>query len=267
MLMISSVSVYLNVYKKGVIVNKKQYFMLLWALGSVTEVLHAVGVSLSSEGFPVILIILVSAAFGISIYGFILTMGLHFAQKIDAKLLFLEENYNFKNDIVKPAIIAGVIFAGVFLANLLRSDVFLNYVHDLSSGGTFGATFGGTFEWFINKLFNSLRTDLMMLLFGLCGLVFLMKKIAKNAAVSTIMPISIGLMIIAPYVPVLYDSIIRGFSPNITFLISSLFASAQWLLIALLFWKKGLETALTCEVVIASIIYLIAPVVLFALNS
>ncbi len=212
----------------------------------------------SQYGHSPLVSFLIHPVFSIAIHTIGLLVGLYYALKIDAKLLFLDENYNFKNDIIKPAVITGVIFAVLFLANALRSGVFLNYVQDPSFG---------VFELFINKLFYSLRTHLMMLLFGVCGLALLIKKVTKDVAMSIIMPISIGSMTIAPYVPVLYDSIMRGFSPNTSFLTSSLLASVHWLLIAVLFWKKGLETALLCDAVIVSIVYLIAPLVILALGA
>ncbi len=234
--------------------------MLLWPLCAMPVIL-----SLVRYGFPslseygLVTSFHIHPLFSIVMHTCALLLGLCCAQKIGAKLLFLDGDYNFKKDILKPAVIAGVIFAGIFLANVLRSDSFLNYVYGLS--------FGGVFEWFIDKLFYSLRMDLFTLLFGICGLAFIIKKVAKNVAISSIIPISIGLMTIVPYLPLLFDCIMRGFSSNIPFLISSLWKSAEWLLIALLFWKKGLEAALACEMVIVTIIYLIAPLVILAIGA
>jgi hypothetical protein len=256
-------------------VNKKQYFMLWWALVSVTSVLQAIHGFINKE-FPETFIFCVMNIFGIIVYGFILTMGLHFAQKIGAKLLFLDEDCNFKRDIFKPAILAAIIYATV---RLLANGLLIKFTggiagvevmgtviegHFLPLGMFFNATTTEIFPIFnaiVMELFQAINESVQFLLFLIAGLSLLLKKIIKDISTSKAMQISIFVCVVLSSFRLIAS---YGFS---LFILVPLVGVIKGAVLGVLFWKKGFETAVLCNVIIVLILYLIAPAVVFAIGA
>jgi len=114
--------------------------MLLWVLMSVIIVISTAmllfmdGSIAISESSPLALqksigwfLLVVDVIFNISIYGFLLSLGMDFAKKVEAKLLFLDGHYNFAKDIFKPAVVVGTLYAGaVLIVNAVTPSPFLS---------------------------------------------------------------------------------------------------------------------------------------------
>lgn len=130
-----------------------------------------------------------------------------------------------------------------------------------------GSSFSEIFEFFFNSLFSTLRMDLLQLLCCVCGIAFIIKEVAKNLSTSAAILISVVLINIVPFAPILFDYFFRSLSFPVTMIRVYFFTTAHLLTIALLFWKKGLEAALCCEVVVVIILQLIVPVIIFLLSA
>ncbi len=211
----------------------------------------------SQFGHGPIISFLINSMFSIALHTVALLIGLYCAISIGARLLLLDDQYrhNVWKDILKPAVLWGLISVCITLMPTYFWYKSLNTPIDK------------IFEFFINKLFSTLQMDLLMLLFGVCGITFILRKIAKNTLVSTLMPISIAFITIIPYVPVLFDSIYRPLYSHSNIIAMLVFTSAQWLIIAGLFWRKGLEAALVCEVFVVTVLHLILPLIIFVLST
>lgn len=96
--------------------TKKQYFLLLWIIGSLDSfyfiVYRTITIWLDMGYLPQGEIVSIATALvTIILFGIFLYIGLHCAQRIGARLLLLQENYRVLNDIVKPAVVAGSLYA------------------------------------------------------------------------------------------------------------------------------------------------------------
>jgi len=246
----------LNKKEIGFVMTKKQYFMLLWALSSMVSILSVVQYGFNCMGYKGMSCLIFSPLFAIAMHGCALVFGIYFAQKISARLLFLDGQYNFMKDILKPAAIAGTLYAGAALIiNALTPSFYA--VQRFSAEEPFFL--------FFYKLFYDIRFDLFGLLFCVSGLAFIIKKLTKNISMSVVMSTAVGLIIA---VPLLYDCY-RALLGNFSWLgvAQDLYGIGTIALIMALFWRKGLEAALLCRVVIVTILYLIAPTVILLVGA
>ncbi len=174
-------------------------------------------------------------------YGFISIMGVRFAQKIGAKLLFLDGHYNFIQDILKPALFVGVLGAGAVLI--------INAVIPLAGAYPYILFYKPLFS-----LVSVINYDVFLFLFCLCGFALLIKKITKNSSMTIIEYASVVL------VALLQNGIwwIWQFG-TAAFPIDPFVYFGLDVLLGTLFWKKGFETTVLCHLIIATILYVIAP--------
>ncbi len=209
-----------------------------------------------SLGHGPVVSFLISPVFSIVLHTVALLLGFYCAIKIGARLLLLDDQYQYSvwKDILKPAVLWGFLYVCI---GLIPTYFWYKNIN---------TPFDKIFEFFIYKLFSTLRMDLFMLLFGVCGVTFIVRKIVKNTSVFILMPISIALITILPYAPLLFDVSYRSVYPHSNIIANLILTTTQWLIIASLFWRKGLEAALACEVFIVTILHLIVPVVIFALS-
>lgn len=242
--------------------TKKQYFMMLWPFSCMPAIISLVRYGYQSmfsfSSHDSLISFLIHPFFAIAMHTVALVMGFYFAQQIGARLLFLQEDYDFKDDVLKPALLAGSLYVTVAL--LINTIMPLGELYfDFSS-------YVDIAESFFNTIFYKIRFDLFGLLFGLCGSVFAIKKIAKDVSLSVIMSICIVVISVLPVSVLLFDCFGRFGCAASQFMGLS-FGISNSLLLGILFWKKGLETAMLYEVIVCSILYLIVPVIILALKA
>jgi hypothetical protein len=260
--------------------TKKQYFYALWAISSigivVTSVLIFLIISPTEQEVPLKLYMIVAVLLGVFVYGFCITMGLYFSQKIGARLLFLEGHFDWKKDIIKPAALVAVIYSVMaVLANLLlmkffegASDVeelpLLVERQNLLLGSSFSISMTGLLSAFSGmwiRISEVINADIVSLLFVLSGIALLEKKIFRDMSTSRAMLMAIAWVAIFAS---LKGIRVHGFS---MLLIVSIIEMIRQVLLGLLFRKKGFETAVLCHILIVSIIYAASPLVVFALGA
>jgi len=258
-------------------VTKKQYFYWLWALTSIAAIISVVVISVfaleiaisKSEPAPIqtsagIMLLVIIGIVRILFNGFVIAAGLDFSQKIGARLLFLTEQFDFKKDIFKPAVLAAIAYSG---ACLLAHGLSIKYM---------GIDYPWLYlfsnleiNWFTSmlmvisfRLFEVINEDIWLLLLGVSGVALLVKKIISHISASRAMLVSIFL---CSFLSVIFHVIWKhGFSMQA--IVPSVEMIGQTMLLGLLFWKKGFETAVLCHLIIVFILYLVAPAVVFALG-
>ena len=238
--------------RKECMMTKENYFYLLWAISSIASsspaVLVFMGVVPVGQFSPIV--VARFAALGIVINAFMVTMGIYFAQKIGARLLFLDGNYDYKRDIVKPGIITGVVVSNILL---ILNVVFSNYL--------FFETYSGI-QWYvvIQNIVSVLTADIFLLLCLVSGLALVIKKITKKMS-SGLFAIS---MLIVMFLRTVFP-LIWMFGLHITpfnaHMINGLVNCIIDGTLGVLFWKKGFETAVLCHLVIVIIFYVVVPLV------
>jgi hypothetical protein len=221
--------------------NKKQYVMCLVGAFLVSVNFDLIK-NVPDMTFYQIAIDLVASILNAIIYALMVSWGIGFSQKVGLRLLLLEGNFNFSRDILRPAMLVSSIYTGTWLIiKVLMISVVL--IKD-------------SIDSVLMKLFFY---DTSLFLFGLSGCALLLKKIGKKMPMSIIMPISIFL------VAFLYNSgcaMLFGGSLIIgkfRILIANFFCD---LLLGILFWHKGFETAVLCHIFIAVSKYVILPIIL-----
>lgn len=243
--------------------TKKQYFMFWWAVIFVVMVVQAIVMWKMSfvlagelaEGRGLAGLMLgASWIVGFIFYGFLLSLGIDFAQKVGAKILLLDghSSYHFIKDVLKPAVIVGIAYSVVVLiVKVVVPNSFLI------------ASFVERVDLVIYQsllaLCGIIPDGVFLLLFCLCGLALLLKKIIKNISTTTIDHVSVVVIaVLRNIIPWMWKS---GF----VFMIDPLIGFATDTVLGVLFWKKGFETAVLCHFVIVFILYVITPaVVIFA---
>lgn len=233
--------------------NKKNYFYFLWALSSITSTIPVVlifmGVLPIGQMIPPIGVVLALALLGITFDGFMVTMGIYFAQKIGARLLFLDGNYDYKKDILQPAIVTGVAISSMILI--------INAV--LSNYSFFEKYSGVKFYIPLQDMIAVLNSDIFLLLCLVSGLALLIKKITKTSSVSVMFMGGIIVTVLLRNVfPLmwLFGTAIDAFN---LLVINALIAIGIESALGVLFWKKGFETAVLYHFIIVLVFYLIAP--------
>lgn len=235
--------------------TKKQYFLFLWILSSMTSIVSMIQYGFNCMGYTGLQCLIFSPLWSIAVHGCAIFFGIYFAQKIGVRFLLLEERYDFVRDTFKPAVFVGVVYAGAALViNALMPIVAINLFSNISP------------IEFLSMVLSLIRFDLMILLFCVSGIAFIIKKLAKKAPLSVVMPICGGLVGILPHAALLIlfmvgsyplDHDLRSFV-----VIDSLFDVVTYVLLTRLFWKKGLETAILCHVVIIAILRMIVPTII-----
>jgi hypothetical protein len=241
--------------------TKKQYLMLLWPLSCAPAIMSLVkygwGSLFSFAGYGPLASFLIHPFFSIALHTCALFIGIYFAQQIGARLLFLQDNYDLKNDVLKPA---------VFMASLYAVAVLIiNWVTPFGEIYFQPAYMDIVQSFFFYKIVPTMRFDLIFLLLGVCGSVFIIKKIVKNISLTVLMPICIVLISILPLLIILFDCVTRS-RCLAEVLIRESFMSISCIILGMLFWKKGLEAALIYHVIVMTILYLIAPIVVLGLK-
>lgn len=223
--------------------NKKQYFMLLWGLCSVfiitLMIKRLINTYYIETQFPVFFDIVLYVS-SICIYGFFLSLGMDFSQKIGMRFLLLDTTVRWNRDFFKPAMLVGVLYASAVLV-----------VNALMPLGVFSHPQSRSFFGLFDKLFSVISYDAFMLLFLISGLALLLKKIGKNISLSVMVPVSIILISLMDSNKI--DLWWRyGMA---TFMLKCSMTS----LLGLLFWRKGFETALLCHIIVVIALYIFAP--------
>lgn len=239
--------------------TKKNYFFILWML-----------VSLDSFVFIIERAILLWSTLGYFPHGELVSMGtglativvnsialcigVYCAKRIGMRFLFLQENYDVLNDVLKPAVvIAGLYSVVVLFIHGWRPISSVAYLSIPTPGVSSGM-------YFFKTILLLLRFDLFVLLFCICGLAFIIRKIMARVQLSTIMPISI-------IVSCLLIHLFLLFNPQAHIVVDALYSVVTCVLLGMLFWKKNLEAALLCHVIIITLLYLFGPMVVSAVVS
>ena len=223
--------------------NRTHYFLSLWALSSLSDlsmmILHGFTSSMWIN-YPVVQIML---------YGLLLLFGFYAAQKSGFRFVLLEQNYNIVHDIIKPAVVCGIVVA---------ASIFL--IIPILSLQVVPVPFSPSM---IYRLLHGIKITLAILLAGLGGLAFILRKIAKNASTSTIIPMVIGLIVTVSLCPLIFDCIYKN-CVNVSLILDHAIMIIVTIgFSGILFWKKGLEVAVLYDIVLISLLHMIAPAVLF----
>lgn len=251
--------------------TKKQYFYWLWALTFAATVISAIIISMFalpiSESDPAaiqasagIMLLVIIGIVRILFNGFVIAAGLDFAQNIGARLLFLNGQFDFKKDIFKPATLVATTYAGVYLLTngLLMKYAGTHWLYLFSNSET---------NWLllilvvIFGMIQVINEDIWLLLLGVSGIALLVKKIIRNISASQAILISVFLCSLLSGFHVIWKHGI-----TMSAIVPLIEAIGQAMLLGLLFWKKGFETAVFCHLTIAFILYLVVPGVIFALG-
>ena len=197
---------------------------------------------------PASIVVLLGIAYSLFISSFVLAIGMYFAEKIGAQFVLLQEHYDVKKDILKPALVVGV-----------ATSCILCVIHMISPFDLF--VFEKEVSHFFYKqiiiLSRIIPGDVSQLLFWMSGLALLIKTITRSAAMNVIMYASIVL------IALLFDTGTLIWNFGITGItLDAAMACAVSIVIGVLFWRKGFEAAVLCHMIIAAIFYMVAPLLL-----
>jgi len=191
-----------------------------------------------------------------------------FAQKVGARLLFLDGQYNFMNDIFKPAALVGIVYAGIVLIAHARVGILGEGVAALIVPGrlfslhlfSFVQETGLVFVFYELSLqvFRAINTDALWLLFGVAGIALLLKTIIRGMSTSQAMLISVFICAFLSHFLVIW---------SYGFLMIPVLESIRLLLLGLLFWKKGFETAIFSHLIMVFILFVIVPAVVLLVGA
>lgn len=186
--------------------------------------------------------VLAGLAISLFIFSFVLAAGMDFAERIGARLLLLQENYNVKKDILMPGLIAGIAVAAVLL--MLRTRFHFELFADLETNADF------YFYKRVVVLLSVIKYDVSTLLFWMAGCALFIKKLTRSAAMDAIMYVSIIL------ISLLFNmgSPIWNFG-LVAIPVGEAVRCGIDILLGVLFWKKGFETAVLCHLIITFIFY------------
>ena len=253
--------------------TKKQYFMFLWALSSlyyVFFIIHRVISIWSIEGyFPRgEMVSMGTALVHIALGGLMLFFGIYFAQKIGARLLLLDRQYDFMNDIFKPAALVGILYSGIVFIAHARVGILGEGVAGLIVPGRLFSLYlfsfvqeTGLFFIFYElslQVFSAINTDALWLLFGVAGIALLLKTIIGGMSISRAMLISVFICAFLSHFLVIW---------SYGFLMIPVLESIRLLLLGLLFWKKGFETAIFSHLIMVFILFVIVPAAVLVVGA
>lgn len=184
-----------------------------------------------------------------------LAIGMYFAEKIGAKLLLLQGNYDLKKDILKPALIVGIAVSCIVFVVYMISPFELFSFFEKYSYFSFYTT--------LVVPITVIKHDIRLLLFWIAGVGLLIKRVTRSSSMDLIMYASI----------VLIAFLVNMSSPMWHFGTSLIFSSPMLvvgpvircgidIVLGMLFWKKGFETAVLCHLIITFIFYMVTPMLL-----
>jgi hypothetical protein len=201
--------------------------------------------------------ILIIGVFGVALSllfsAIALALGMDFAKRIGAKLLLLHEHYDLKKDILYPATITSVaVSCIVIVANMISPFELFTF-------------FEGYSYSFLTKmltaLFTVIKYDIQLLLLWISGLAVLIKMVTRSKSTDLVMYVSIVLI-----------AFLFNLGSSIWHLGAGLVLSSPMLVfgpamrcgidvvLGVLFWKKGFETAVLCHLIIVFLFYAIMPI-------
>jgi len=228
--------------------NKKQYFIFLWALCSIAPLLHCVYflkgiIFVKNIEAPVNMLIGIGYLWTIIASGIALTFGLDFGSRIGIKFfLWKDKDFDWKKDIIMPTIFLSILYA-IYIIFFGGMHVYGNPTLFLPLQGKFVITSLP----YVFYIFNAMAG----LLFWLSTFVVILTKISKKTPVSHLIPIGI---IILSIIIVLMQS---GQCQNSALCIRNIIIP---ILAMILLWKKGFETLLCTGFCIAFISYMAEPI-------
>ena len=234
--------------------NETRYF-LLWLTPSILQNIIFIWLmqyanpspsqTLMDSGVSLFIQMLVTSLFALFFTVLILALGMDFAKKIGARLLLLRDDYSVKNDIIKPALVAGLIVSGIILA--------INLFYPLSSPFYSFVILSGWQQYILRLLNNMLSVisyDIGFLLVWVCGLSLLIRSIFKNISTNRLV---YGSIVFVSFMRHLFTMIIR-FMSTAVFAIDPIVNFGVDMVLGVLFWKKGFETTVLCHLIIVFIV-------------
>ena len=118
--------------------TQKQYFLFLWLLSSLGSIFFVIYTIIQNSGAndspPVAVIfhyIATNVLLTIAINGVMVAIGLYCAQKIGARLLLLDGNYDCNKDVLKPINLSFNLEHNVYFFNFLKKKIDLEFYHKL----------------------------------------------------------------------------------------------------------------------------------------
>lgn len=186
----------------------------------------------------------------------ILAAGIDFAKKIGAKLLLLQDGYNLKNDIIKPACLVGIPLSSIaVVANKISSFELLSFFEKSSYS---------SFHKILIVPFLVITHDIRLLLFFIAGIALLIRTITRSssidmirsASIDMIVEVSIGVVSFFYHMTSpIWLSGTRFIRSNPILFMGPIINCGIGIALGILFWKKGFETAVLCHLIIALIFY------------
>ena len=236
--------------------NKRLYVSILCILGMILSVIGVIGSGRIPMDFlpqgmgSQLLQIVIFSIFSMIIVGMQVELGMYFAQAVGAPLLLLQRDFRLKEDILKPAIVVGgvcgfvLLFANQFVSiDLFPEYFFKNFFHNKYS------------HFFSYKMLiyvlGSVADSTALLLLFISGLGLLISSIAKNISINLVMLISILLYSLLSSMHQVFFAT-AGIS-----MISLGIRMCLDIIRAVIFWKKGFETAVLCHLIIVFMYYLL----------
>lgn len=223
------------------------------SLSASDELMKSSGSTFIMGIFDVALVLLISAI--------VLAAGMDFAKKIGARLLLLHGDYDVKKDIIKPACIVGIIISSIaVVANKISSFELLSFFEKSSYS---------YFQKILIVPFLVVTHDIRLLLFFIAGIALLIRTITRNSFIDMIRSVSIDMIV---YVSIALGSFFcymtspiwlsgtRLIRSNPILFMGPIINCGIGVVLGVLFWKKGFETAVLCHLIIALIFYSAASV-------
>jgi hypothetical protein len=239
--------------------TRNMYGIILWLFCIISPftlipferaVIRFAGAQPVSMTFSMLAVMAIEA---IIIYGIFVFFGMRWAERLGIRFLLLEKNSDFKNDIVKPGLVAGAVcaLAVLLLDALLPSSPYNLFALAQSISPVVG--FLSLFVCIVNQ-------DVFVCLFCISGIAILLKKICHELTISTGMIISIlisSLIFGIAHMPLF----IHTTASNIPLLVTRLIALniVAGTTFGMLFWKKSFETAVFAHVVVDFVLYVLVP--------
>lgn len=197
--------------------------------------------------------LILSAIGAIFIYGWIVFLGMQWARTIGARFVFLEENPDFYNDLLKPGIVAGILCSAAIL--LFDAILPASPMNLLAFARSVPPQIG-----FFGLFFCIVNQEVFLSLFCVSGFALLLKKISEDFSEIFVFIVSIlataflfGLAHIPTFVnPAMPD--VELVIIRIMFL--NIFSGATF---GMLYWKKSFEAAVWGHIVVDAILYVLVP--------
>lgn len=239
--------------------TRNRYCIILWLLCIISPFTlipfeRAVTRFAGTHPMPLTIpMLLVMAIEAIIIYSIFIYFGMRWAENLGMRFLLLEKKPDFKNDIIKPGLIAGAVCA---LAILLVDALLPASPYNLLALAQSVSPIVGFLSLFVCVV----NQDVFICLVCIAGIAVLLKKICNDLSVSTGMIISIiasSLIFGIAHIPLFLHTTISNIPLLITRLIVlNIIAGTTF---GMLFWKKSFETAVFAHVVVDFVLYALIP--------